>query len=260
MKKWLKYLLIASNVLLFGCNQAQNSITNSNGSNTNVPSLNSSSSQLLFDSNLIGKWYIHSTNMGVLTINTEFEIFNDYSLIIQNVHFSLIGLYENFEGAYQFRSDRGITTFIVSYDGEGVDWGFSDTAGQSDFGYAMRNPLQGELTYDYVGKNWPMEMINEWLELDGSIPSYPNKMYYLLNGDSQIYNAKYSMIDIFDVPNDGLETYLNILLTNDFIQDEELNGFKIFHDSNKKYKLRIIYFSNDNNLSIFVYDFNVNFE
>ncbi len=213
-----------------------------------------------FDENLIGKWYVNSNNMDVLPINTEFEIFDDYTLKIQDINFDFVGLYEEYEGACQFISESKNTTFIASFDEGVINWGLIDINGTSDIGVAGKEPIEIGFKYDYVGPDWPMEKINEWLELEGNIPSYPSSEYSLLNSISQIYDEKYAMIDIFDAPDNSSQEYINMLEEEgyNFSQQKDGFGFYVGHDAEKKYSLRIQYFG-EGNLTVFIYNYDVLF-
>lgn len=208
----------------------------------------------LFDENLIGKWYVHSSSMGVLQINQEIEVFADYSLSIASIHFTFRGMYYDYEGTNLFLSDSGITTFTVSYDGEYMDWAFEDTAGYKDFGVAKREMFSNEIQYSYVGPDWPIDRINAFLGTEGTIPEYEAEEYSLYTGISQLYDdAPYCMIDIFDVPSTALRTYVSTLNQNGFsIVKDTSSEFYIGYDDNRIYSLRLIEFGDDN-LCIFVY-------
>ncbi|MCH5180008.1 MAG: hypothetical protein J1F32_02200 [Erysipelotrichales bacterium] len=253
-----KTILLASLLILVSCaNTGSNVDSGSVDSNSTSLAHNSNNVDYsLFDTNLIGTWYVHSNMMDILPLNSTFEIFENYTLIVQNIKFNFVGVYAGYEGTCEFLSESGITTFIVSYDGQNVDWAFEDTAGQKDMGLARNTPLSSGLNYDYVGTAWPMELINDYLEIKGNIPSYPSDCYYLYNSTSIVYDdAKSAMIDIFDATNDSAERYIELLEKNGFtITGLDGMGFYVGYDQNHIYSLRIKYFGN-NNLSIFIYNY-----
>lgn len=230
------------------------SITNEMNSSSSI--IESSIDYSFFNLDTIGTWYVHSSSMGYLSINQEIKISNDYSLAIGTLHFSFVGIYEDYPETNLYLSDSGITKFIVSTDGEYLDWGFEDTAGYKDFGTAMREPFSNEIKYSYVGQDWPINQINDYLETSGNIPAYEASEYSLHTGYSQLYNdCKYCMIDIFNVKATALKEYVSLLNTTGFsIIKDPSSSFYIGFDDSKIYGLRIIEY-NDNNLCIFVYNY-----
>lgn len=258
-----KTILLASLLILVSCSVNESNANISSGDSNSANSVLNSSvvDYSLFDTNLIGTWYVHSNMMDILPLNSSFEIFEDYTLIVQNIKFNFVGIYAGYDGTCEFLSESGITTFIVSYDGQNVDWAFEDTAGQKDMGLARSTPLSSGLNYGYVGTAWPMELINDYLEIKGNIPSYPSDCYYLYNSTSIVYDdAKSAMIDIFDATNDSAERYIELLEEKGFtITGVDGMGFYVAYDQNHIYSLRIKYFGN-NNLSIFIYNYETLFK
>ncbi len=265
-----KQLIIFALLALCSCNQTNQissnssllsssssdilSVSSSSDSTTSSEESSSSIDYSLFHSELIGVWYIHSST-GILSINLSFEIFEDYTMQMGNVHFNFAGIYDNFEETNLYISDSGITKFIVSYDGEFVDWAFEDLSGNQDFGTAKKEPFSNEIKYSYVGPDWPIEQINTFLNTTGDIPVYESDEYKLYTGNSQLYDADYAMIDIFNVPKNALKNYVATLNTSGFsIVKDNSSGFFIGYDENREYGLRLIEF-NDDNLSIFVYNY-----
>lgn len=229
--------------------------------NTASKETNSISSEDSFDNNLVGKWYIHSSWMDVLALNTMFEIKSDKTLTIQKIKFNYVGIYDGFEGTCMFLSESGITTFIASYDADSevVDWAFQDKSGQQDLGIARNYEYSSGIKYDQVTNEWPMETINEYLGLNGNIPSYESTSYSLAKYDhSQVYgDVKYCMIDIFNVSDNAKNAYKEILENSGFIVSE--NGvFYEAYDSSKTYGVR--FYSHDESLSIFVYPYDAVFK
>ncbi len=255
-----KIYLLASLIFLVSCNKKVENISSSSSilSSSTLSSTSNNVDYTLFDTNLIGTWYVHSNMLDNLPINTSFEIFADYTLKIQNIKFNFVGLYAGFEGACEFISESEITTFVVSYDGEFADWAYFDLSGSQDTGTAKKTPVSTGLEYDYVGPNWPMELINEYLNLTGNIPSFPSDSYSLWRGLSVSYDdAKSCMIDIFNAGSKSAENYVNILQDAGYIfENRDSVGFYCGHDADCIYALRIIYFSSEHNLSILIYDYN----
>lgn len=255
-----KIYLLASLMFLVSCNKKVENISSSSStlsSSTTISSTSNNVDYTLFDTNLIGTWYVHSNMSDSLPINTPFEIFANYTLEVQNIKFNFVGLYAGFEGACEFISESGITTFVVSCDGEYADWAYSDLGGNQDTGTAKKTPVSEGLQYDYVGPNWPMELVNEYLELEGAIPSFPSDSYSLWRGLSAMYDdAKSCMIDIFNAGSKSAENYIKILQDAGYIFEEKDSvGFYCGHDTDCIYALRIIYFSSDHNLSILIYNY-----
>lgn len=256
----MKKILILFPLLLIGCTTVSTSSSNESLTNTSSIAANTSSTSSeidysKFNKNLVGKWYIHSSMMGNLSLNLEVTIKDDYTMQIGEVKFHYIGIFENFEETNVFLSESGITKFIASTDGEFMDWAYEDAAGNSDFGTAKKEELQSGIQYSYAGKDWPIERINLFLETDGSIPSYVADEYYLFLGQSQVFgNANYAMIDIFNPVSDAAITYVTMLNQNGFeIKKDNKSNFYIGYDVNHIYGLRIIQF--DDSLSIFVYNY-----
>ncbi|MCH5172189.1 MAG: hypothetical protein J1F31_05135 [Erysipelotrichales bacterium] len=234
-----------------------NSTDNSTESDisTSLPNSSDSIDYSLFDTNLIGTWYIHSG--GVLPLNTTIEIFDNYTLVIQNVRFNFVGLYAGFDGACEFINDIGIV--VASFDGAVVDWAFSGIDGTQDMGVARRTPYTSGLNYDYIGKDWPMELINSYLGTSGMVPSIESVEYYLWRGTSSLYDAKSCMIDVFDASDDAINNYIELLENADYTFTKQDNiGFHYGYDPNHIYGLKIKDFGKGN-VSIFIYNYQVLF-
>ena len=249
-----KIYIIFSLVFLFSCSEEVISSTSSTTSSDE--SSFSSVDYSLFNENMIGDWYVHSSNMGCLMVNEVISIFDDYTLFVKNISFNFVGQYGDYEGTCLFLSESGITRFVVSLDGENLDWGFEDDSGYSDFGFAQKEAYSNEIKYSYVGEEWPMELINNYLGTNSNIPSYEANEYKLYTGTSQLYNdAKYAMIDIFNVSSKAITKYVSALNQSGFlIVKDTSSDFYIGYDDNRIYGLRLIEFD-DNNLCIFIYNY-----
>ncbi|MCD8195496.1 MAG: hypothetical protein LUD22_04295 [Coprobacillus sp.] len=208
-----------------------------------------------FDENIIGTWYIHSAMMGVLSINETFTVNSDYTLDIENIRCLYKGIYAGFEETNLFISESGITTFIVSFDGEDVDWAFSDTAGYYDYGYASSTPLSTERVYDYTGPDWPMEQINSYLNLEGEVPAIESETYYLFNNESSLYRGHpASEVEIFDGKEDTLSNYLTSLEAEGWTITFDGAQFYKCYDTDKIYALRIVEYDGGN-ICVFIYEY-----
>lgn len=265
MKKSLCLVILLS-TMLFSCN---NNVNSSSDDNSHLSSgdetSNSSNSSTIsidytkFDKNIIGTWYVHSSMMGEIEPNTTIVISSDYTLKIKNIIFNYIGVYENFEGSHLFLSESKITQFIVSYDSENqfIDWGFMDTADHSDMGVAAKEKLASGFNYSYVGTNWPMEQINSYLDTNGNVPPLENQTYYLLLSISQVHDeAKYAMIDIFNVSNNAEQEYINVLNSKGFEIESSRDGYNFYRAYDKSHIYAILFqLYNGDNLTIFVYNY-----
>ena len=266
MKKNLCFIFLVS-AMLFSCSDNKKESMNlSDASSQSQESSSSTSSNSSlnidyekFDKNIIGTWYIHSSMMGELEINTSIVIKDDYTLQVKGFNFNYIGEYEAFEDTHLFLSTSKITQFIVSYDSDNelIDWGFFDTANHSDMGIAQKEQLSSSFNYSYAGPTWPIEQINSYLSTEGSIPSIADQTFYLLCSISQVHGeAKYAMIDIFGLKSNAEQEYLEILKNNGFVvqNDRDNLGFYRAFDNSQTYAILVKFFSNDN-LTIFVYNY-----
>lgn len=261
MKK--KFLLVASVLLLASCSgnvdSGNVSVSNQDSSTPSISTQDSNKVDYsLFDNNLVGTWYIHSSMMGVLALNTSFVISDNYTLVIQNYKFNFVGQYAGFDGVCMFLSESKITTFVASFDGENVDWAFSDTTGSADWGAARSTPYSTGVNYDYIGKEWPMNLINNYLDTNGTIPNYSAEKYYLYCGLSQKNNdAKYCMIDVFDAPKDSATSYIETLREEGYVFEDAMDSLSFYngYDPNHIYAIKLKYFDDNGNLSIFIYNY-----
>ena len=265
-QKLVKLVLLS--LLVVGCNNT-NSSSSLNSSTTSesvsvsstLSSTSSTSSESssknnidysLFDNNIIGTWYVHSAAQGVLNLNDVIVISDTYEATVRGIHFSFIGLYEGFEGACLFLSDKGTTQFIASSDEEGfLDWGIMDTQGNQDFGYAKNTEHVSGIQYSYEGTTWPMENIKAFLSTDLDIPVYEHDYYYLFTGTSQLYDDIYCMIDLYGVSRDAIDDYTLELEDAGYVFTSKDITFFTAYDPTNTYTIRLS--QSGDNMCIFVY-------
>lgn len=232
-----------------------NTISNSSSTSSILSSSSTSTNAIdysLFDENIIGTWYVHSSAQGLLEINNQIIINSSYEATIFDIHFNFIGLYENFAGACLFLSDSGATQLIASSDEEGfLDWGIIDSQGNQDFGYAKKEEHVSGIQYSYEGEEWPIELIKEYLSIDKDIPVFEHNYYYLYTGTSQLYDDIYCMIDIFGVSANARDSYALQLEEAGYVFTLKEGTFYDAYDEEKTYAIRLSQY--DDNLCIFVY-------
>ncbi len=218
---------------------------------------------IVFDTNLIGTWYINSSSTGVVSINLPFTVNEDKTVDLGGQNFSLDGYYANYENVFQF--SYGTYYFNISYDEDNdeVDYAYQHGTDEYDFGYAAKTKNETG-TYDYTGKDWPMDQINTYLGTTGSVPSMSADMYYVDLFISSIYNVNSADIEIKNSSLEALTTYLNTLLNegytfSNYTKDKaKSDTFYTGYDASKTYTLRVRYFSEDAESHIFIYKYNEN--
>lgn len=228
---------------------------------TNQPS-SSIEEELKFDDRLVGEWYVHTSSYGVIPTNFPFEINSNRTLTLANYTLNLQGLYANFEGAYLWT--YGSIQFITSYDDtegrEGVDWGYINT-NEQDLGFARNIPWS---KFEYQGEEFPNELIKEYLGTSLDIPTFDSEehcIYKLDNFVSALYECKCSDIEIGNIEKPIFSDYLAKLVSlgyvfNSYDQNNiKSDDFYVAYDPTKTYSFRIIYFGEDRQVDIFVYNY-----
>lgn len=285
MKKKL-LILLASSMLLGACTQntesssskeenssistnessSQSSETSSSSETSTEESSesdSSSSEELHIDSKFVGRWYINSSNEGVLPINGIFDIYENDTLAIGQVTLTLKGHYDGFEETYKFV--YGSISFIVSYDEDHdyLDYGYDNT-NESDFGFASKNPVK-DPSYDYYD-SFPMEQAKEYLGTTLDLPAltFEANSYGIMLFTSSLYNVKCADIVCYGASTAKTANYLQALLDNEYTMT--YTGGKISEqtfysgwDKDKTYSVRIIYYPGDskdlNEMHIFLYNY-----
>lgn len=233
-------------------------VTASESTSSETSSSKSSSEvELNIPEEMIGRWYIVSSTTGVMPLNGIFDICGDDTLEIGQRTLELAGLYANFDDTYLFT--YGTIKFIVSYDSSksGIDWGYQN--GESyDLGFASSEPLSDG--YDYEGDTFPMDKINEYLGTTGSIKAMESDTYRLKLFTSSLNDLKCASVE---VPGSTLKKTMNYIA--DLIEDGYSfptyggtlgsGNFAIGYDSTKTYLVRIIFFDDDSETDIFIYNY-----
>ena len=254
MKKVI-LLLSSITLLLTGCNATTPSDDGKKGDD------DPKDQEVIFDTNLIGTWYINSSSTGTVSINLPFTVNDDETVDLGGQNFELDGYYGEYTNVFQF--SYGKYYFMISYDDsdDEVDWAYQH-GDDYDFGYACKTENQTG-TYDYVGEDWPMDVINTYLGTSGSIPAFDAEKYYVDLFNSSIYNCKSADIEMHDTTLESTKEYINILINNGYTfylySESSLKSgtFYVGYDSDKTYTLRIINFD-DSESHIFVYKYNEN--
>lgn len=269
-----KKVLLLLGLLLMSCNFNDNNSVNTtnmdtvseNDSNSSdsESELNTSIDYSKFDTRLIGSWYINTNSIGLIGINIEFIIKEDYTLeLVGNsgsLVFNYVGIYEGFEEANLFATASKNTYFIASIDEDNdVAWGVISN-GEYDFGFASKEKVVEGINYQYATSSWPMEIINTSLSLNAQVPSYESDRYYVYVGHSQIFDSDYAMIDIFNTKSNAIIEYCSILESAGFtlLQDEYSASMVKAYDKDKQVALRVFQTESDN-LSIFFYPYSAVF-
>lgn len=249
-----KLIFVCLSLSLFSCSNDKNILS----SEIETSSQTSITDFTHFDQRIVGLWYVYSSSMGELDINEEIEVFTDYTLKIKDTTFNYMGVYNNFEGTNMFISESGITTFICGFDDDNLSWAFKDETGISDWGIAKKEKSNSQYNYNYIGSTWPNELIKSFLNTTDNIPAYPSDEYNVLLSDtSSLYGeVKNIKIDIFSLPSSALLDYVEILSNNGYsIKQNEGSSFYIGYDEKLEYGLRITYFTDTSNLTIFIYNY-----
>lgn len=283
MKNYSKLLPLFLLITLVSCSETSLTTSSNEVISSSDTIINSEESSIssndeldsLFDNNIIGKWYIHSTsNSTTISINDILEISKDKVLTYtssttnKSLTCNFTGLYENFKGACLFTSESGISKFIISIDTNNmnetmIDWGFIDTSNNIDMGTAYSYEWSNELKYQKEGSEWLMDDINAFIDVDksNSIPTYTASYYYYHFGVSQLYDDKYVMIDIFNLTKSCRDDYYNQLVNEGYTLSKDSTGtFYTGYDTNKVYAIRLgLYNLKDENkgynLNIFIYKY-----
>ncbi|HBN00367.1 MAG TPA: hypothetical protein DD384_03945 [Firmicutes bacterium] len=218
----------------------------------------SSKEELHIPVEMVGTWYITSSQMGVLPVNGIFEISGDDTLLIGERTLSLNGNYAGYEEAYEFVYKS--IHFIVSYDAEknGIDWGYQNGENQ-DFGFAESEPLSN--SYDYEGEEYPMNQIKEYLSTTLDVPAMAASSYKLKLYESSLYSAKCAALEISTTTLEDTIGYVAALVNEGYTfskNGEEIKDdvFTAGYDANKVYSLRIIYFPDEKETNVFFYNYN----
>lgn len=240
----------------FGSNISEVVSSSINESIDSESSNNESSSYedkyLLFDSHIVGTWYVHQSMNGLTNINDVITINNNYTASFMNINFTYVGIYEGFEGTCLFKSSKGTVDFIASYDDEGnLDWGIVDLNENYDWGYASKEKHISGIPYSYEGTKWPIENIKNYLNTSIDIPIFEHTYYYLYTGSSSVYDDIYCMIDLYVVNDNAKDEYTSLLENNGYTFISNSSSFNVGYDSTKTYAIKLLQ-SNDN-FCIFVY-------
>ena len=262
MKKSVLCLALSS-ILLAGCSSpagqegSSNASSDVNESESTSSETTSSKADIHIPEEMIGRWYIISSSFGILPLNGIFDICADDTLEIGERTLELAGHYASFDEAYLFT--YGTINFVVSYDSskEGIDWGYINGESQ-DLGFASSEPLSDN--YDYEGDVFPMDKINEYLGTSGSIKAMESSSYRLKLFVSSLNNLKCASVE---VPGTTLKKTMDYIA--DLIEDGYSfpayggtlgsGNFAIGYDASKTYLVRIIFFSDESEADIFIYNY-----
>lgn len=219
-----------------------------------------------FDDRLLGVWYINTSFTGAMAINTKLEVKEDTLLIYKNDTqyntLNLMGYYAGYEGAYEYK--LGYNQFIISYgEDETIDWGFSYKYKEdeyNDMGEGSREKLS---PIDYEGEDFPMEMINNYLNTTGNITPIISDYYYLDLFMSSVYSAKCAEIMVKGAGTDRLKTYLDTLISEgatfkNYSGEVISNEVYVGYDKNQIYSYRFWNNPVDNEIDLFIYKYNSN--
>ena len=268
MKKTILFLLALA-LLLPGCNNSSNNNQDSTNTDTGGNSGGDTggdddgdTSRFEFDSRLLGQWYIYSSTYGVVGINIPFVVNSNQTVSFDGQIFTCTGYYENFVGAYQFvyGSHLLILSYDESSDEEELDWGYFYNQ-NGDLGVALRRENDSG-KYNYIGENWPIELVNDALDTTGNIPAINSDEYYLKIFNSALYNCTSAAIEIKNTSIDAMSNYISGLISDGYIFSNfdatsvTSDYFYLGYDESKIYSLRIIYFSNTSEINIFIYKYN----
>lgn len=248
MKNKFLVLCCLLSIFSFGCNKKDDT---SSDQSTPINEIDYSQ----FDERIIGTWYVHQSSMGLCDLNTPILIKDDYTAKFLGVDFSFKGVYENFEGTCLFQSEFGTVDFVVGLDDESnLDWAIVDINGNQDWGFAKKQEHVSGIPYSYEGKDWPMQLINEYLQIDEELPIFEHGYYYLYTGLSSLTNMenhKYCMIDLYGVQSNAREKYTQQLEQANFVMSRDNITFYQGYNQEKTIAIRIS--QNDGNMCIFVY-------
>lgn len=263
MKNTKLLLLLALSLMMFSCNNVENNSSNSIESSFSeeISSIYSSEENktseidyTLFDENIIGTWYVHQSMMGLAYINEVITIRSNYTANFLGVDFNFVGIYEGFEGTCLFKSKKGTVDFVVGADDQGnIDWAIVDNQGNQDWGYAKKEAHVSGIQYSYEGTDWPMDKINEFLDINAALPVFEHDYYYLYTGTSQLYDDIYCMIDLYGVDANAREDYTLELEEQGFTISKNDSTFYTGYDKDQTITIRLK--QHEDNLCIFVYYF-----
>lgn len=260
MKK--RFFLIT---LLFGLISCSNTSSSINSSSSLFPSTSdnvstSETSSTKMDQRLVGTWYIYVTMAGVFQINEPIVVNSDGVVTLRNLTLYYDGIFQDYEGTSAFYTESRKSMLVLEIDDKDiVTWGFEDSSGTSDTGYADKTGYDPTIHFDYEGKEWPMELIQQFLNNNSTIPSYPfDVTYYLKNSNSSIYNCNVSNIVIYNVSKDNVLSYVT-LLENDNFTFSTSGVFNVGINETKDYIIKLSMDQNDNNslyeLNMFIYNY-----
>lgn len=269
MKRSLVFLLTLIS-LLSSCGEGERSSSSQDSFDTNEisspdaspssPDSSLSSEEIHTPSEMVGKWYITSSQMGVLPVNGIFEIFDNDTLSIGQRTLSLEGNYAGYEDTYEFVYKS--IHFIVSYDAEkdGIDWGYQNGENQ-DFGFAESEPLNN--SYAYEGDTYPINQIKEYLGTSLDVPGMTATSYKLRLYKSSLYDAKCAALEISTTTLEETIAYVATLTENGYVfskngSEIQEDTFTVGYDAKKTYSIRIIHFSDTEETDVFFYNYNTN--
>ncbi len=262
MKKSVLYLALSA-LLLAGCSSPEGEKGSSDVSSDVTPRESSSlvgsdsQAEISIPEEMVGRWYIISSTTGVLPLNGIFDICGDDTLEIGERTLELAGHYAGYEESYLFT--YGTIKFIVSYDAskKGIDWGYQN--GETyDLGFASSEPLSNG--YDYEGDTFPMDKINEYLGTSGSIKAMESSTYRLKLFTSSLNNLKCASVEVSETTLKKTMDYISELIKDGYSFPAyggslSSGSFAIGYDASKTYLLRIIFFSEDEEADIFIYNY-----
>ena len=171
-----------------------------------------------------------------MTTNTTFTISPNKTLQIANVTCTYTGQYDSYKDTYKFVYRT--MYFVVSYDADepGVDWGYFNT-NEQDAGFARSTPFGA---YDYIGPDWPMEMINSYIGTNGTIPAYTTDTYYLRLNQSLKFECPTGNVEIHNTNLSNTQAYVDSLSAigytfYNYSGTVQNNKFVVGYDKDKTY-------------------------